>query len=213
MKILMYTMRVGKSNNLLPFTVMSIESLYGVYRDFTKHYQWKYILTSRLNQDCLENFFSRIRRIGGFYDHPQATEVRNRIRLLILLSEKVNSIISTRASVAPKGNNCNEHQDQDLLIMTSQLFISIEDNDNNSAKSGDSSRETGKSPEEIIIDDSPIVFESDDQNQVCIPTVVNCGREALKYIAGYVAFRCLKYDSTLGSPTGHLGLKDGEQPD
>ena len=32
--------------------------------------QHKYILTNRLNQDYIENYFSRIRGLGGFHKHP-----------------------------------------------------------------------------------------------------------------------------------------------
>ena len=61
---------------------MTIRSLLGIHRDLAaKHV--KYILTSRFNQDCLENLFSQIRGLGNFYDNPLPSEVKNRLRLLI----------------------------------------------------------------------------------------------------------------------------------
>ena len=41
-------------------------------------------LTSRCNQDGLENLFSRIRQLGGPNDHPTPVDALHRIRLLIL---------------------------------------------------------------------------------------------------------------------------------
>ncbi len=82
-------LRVVKSKSRLPFQrgiVTTVDSLRGLYKEFKVVHNGKYIMTSRLIQDCLDNFFARIRRLGGFYDHPQATEVKHRIRLLILSS-------------------------------------------------------------------------------------------------------------------------------
>ena len=36
----------------------------------------KYLLTNRLNQDCLENFFSIMRSRGGHSDNPNTVELR-----------------------------------------------------------------------------------------------------------------------------------------
>lgn len=46
----------------------------------TAEFEIKYILTRRLNQDILENFFSYIKSVGGTYDHPTPIEVKNRLR-------------------------------------------------------------------------------------------------------------------------------------
>ncbi|GBN26121.1 hypothetical protein AVEN_229752-1 [Araneus ventricosus] len=75
--------RKGKS--YLPFQKgfsIPVASLYGSYGDL-KPLNVKFILTSRLNQDCLENFFSQIRSIGHFYDHPLPSEEKHLIRMLL----------------------------------------------------------------------------------------------------------------------------------
>ncbi|KAG8333727.1 hypothetical protein J6590_104600, partial [Homalodisca vitripennis] len=41
-------------------------------------------MPSRCNQDCLESYFSLIRGLGKFYDHPLPTAVSNRIKSLLL---------------------------------------------------------------------------------------------------------------------------------
>lgn len=44
--------------------IMSTKALQGLYIDMKEEYAVSYILTHRLNQDCLENFFSQV---GNFY--------------------------------------------------------------------------------------------------------------------------------------------------
>lgn len=63
---------------------MSITALRGLYKSLQSEYCVQYILTARLNQDCLENFFSQLRGIGHHYDHPTPLEVKYRFRLLLI---------------------------------------------------------------------------------------------------------------------------------
>lgn len=93
---LILTMRVKGQTNLLPFQkgfLISINSIRGLFREL-KSDGYSYILTYRLNQDVLESYFSQIRGIGRFYDHPLPTTVTQRIKSLILCknaSEVINS--------------------------------------------------------------------------------------------------------------------------
>lgn len=43
-----------------------------------------YLLTSRLNQDCVENFFSQLRGACGPNQMPDAAEARARMRMLLI---------------------------------------------------------------------------------------------------------------------------------
>ena len=80
-------MRVGNKRHLLPFqqgikmSTLALQQLGAYVKD---RYDCSYILTHRLNQDCLENFFARVRGAGGFQDHPSALEARHRVRLLLV---------------------------------------------------------------------------------------------------------------------------------
>lgn len=56
-----------------------------------------YILTYRLNQDVLENFFGIIRTKGGLHDHPDQEEFRFRLRSYIL--GRNDGVISDSANV------------------------------------------------------------------------------------------------------------------
>jgi hypothetical protein len=63
---------------------MSNTSLQLLFRDLQEKYNVKYLLTYRLNQDVLENFFGVIRAKGGLHDHPDPLEFRYRLRSYIL---------------------------------------------------------------------------------------------------------------------------------
>nr|CAH7729374.1 unnamed protein product [Callosobruchus chinensis] len=68
--------RVGKHKNLIPFQkgiIISNKSLIEMFEYVSEKYKVEYVLTSRLNQDVLENFFSYIRGMGGSNDHPSST--------------------------------------------------------------------------------------------------------------------------------------------
>ena len=64
--------------------IMSIRSLRLLYEELQKTWNVRYILTSRVNQDCVENLFSRIRAFGGPNSHPNSIECKNRLKLLLL---------------------------------------------------------------------------------------------------------------------------------
>jgi len=94
-------MIVGKKTALLPFQkgfLMTIRSLLGCNSDLQKLYGMKYILTSRLNQDCLENLSSQTRALGRAYDHPLTVEFKNRLRLLIM-SKNISDISFNSSAV------------------------------------------------------------------------------------------------------------------
>ena len=64
--------------------IMSIESLKLLLCDMkTEFKEVNYICSYKLNQDCLENFFSQI-RCRGPNEHPTPLEVMKRIRMIVL---------------------------------------------------------------------------------------------------------------------------------
>lgn len=52
--------------------------------ELKNRYNIQFILTYRLNQDVLENFFGIIRSKGGLHDHPDRQEFKYRLRSYIL---------------------------------------------------------------------------------------------------------------------------------
>lgn len=75
-------MRVGKHRQLIQFQkgILSNASLLSLYKYLKETYNMEYVLTHRLNQDVLENFFSYIRGMGGSNDHPCTLDIKYRLR-------------------------------------------------------------------------------------------------------------------------------------
>lgn len=49
---------------------ISIASLIELWKELNENYKFKFLLTNRLNQDCIENFFAIIRQKGGCSQNP-----------------------------------------------------------------------------------------------------------------------------------------------
>jgi len=80
-------MKCDSKRKILPFQkgiIISSRSLLSLFSELKQTRNIEFILTSHLNQDCLENFFSRVRALGGTYTHPTTVECINRIRSLII---------------------------------------------------------------------------------------------------------------------------------
>lgn len=93
--------RVGKHKSLVPFQkgiLLSNRSLSELYQYLHTKYKIEYILTARLNQDVLENFFSYIRGMGGPNDHPHPLDFKHRLKWYIL-GKYSNSIFTENQNV------------------------------------------------------------------------------------------------------------------
>ena len=83
----MSSSRVRGRNTLLPFQkgfIASCRSVIELYEYLKDRCDIQFILTHRLTQDCLESYFSKIRGIGGFNDHPTPLSCTYRIRCLLV---------------------------------------------------------------------------------------------------------------------------------
>ena len=76
----------------------NIHSTRALHRDLVTNGPFDYIICRRLNQDFLENFFSRLRAIGGDNCHPGPYTMLRRVRTLLI--GKQADIIVQRSSVA-----------------------------------------------------------------------------------------------------------------
>lgn len=63
---------------------MSIKSLKLLRAEMKDKFGFKYLLTHRLNQDCLENTYSQMRYRNGANDHPTPTDCLNNLKSIIL---------------------------------------------------------------------------------------------------------------------------------
>jgi hypothetical protein len=79
----MSLMRVGTHSNLIQFQkgiLLTNASIVSMYKYLQETYKLEYIVTYRLNQDVLENFFSYIRGMGGANEHPSPLDIKYRLR-------------------------------------------------------------------------------------------------------------------------------------
>ena len=91
----------GRRKTLLPFQkgiIIGIEATKQLYDDLKARLPLRYLLTARLNQDLVENLFSRIRALGLTFNHPGPVACKNRIRVLTIVKEA--DIIVRTASVS-----------------------------------------------------------------------------------------------------------------
>ena len=98
---------LGKSGVLpcLEGWKMCINSLLQLWEFLENSHSLKFLLTNRLNQDCLDNFFSVMRNRGGHRDNPNSVEFRADYRAVAIDSLFVKS----------QNTNCIEDIDSFLL--------------------------------------------------------------------------------------------------
>ncbi|CAL1279806.1 unnamed protein product [Larinioides sclopetarius] len=178
-----------KEKSYFPFQkgfLMTIASLYGLYEDLMP-LDVKFILTSRLKQNCLENFFSQIRGVGHFYDHLLPSEVKHRIRLL-LLGKNVDDI--------PFSSATNTLPCEETSLLTTELLLHMSPDINECGNQSEIheiiTNEVSSSELTAIVDSSECLndFSPD------------CSAEGLNYLAGYIVHKCRKYDRSLAIPSG-----------
>jgi len=85
----------------------SIYSIRALHQDLVVNGDYKYILTSRVNQDALENFFSRIR---GKYTHLK--KLPKFLRLDLSVSYLLEKVLSRNRTLAV----CMKGYDPDLTM-------------------------------------------------------------------------------------------------
>jgi hypothetical protein len=105
--------------------LISNNSLLSLFEQLKERRGVQFILTSHLNQDCLENLFSRIRSMGGSYTHPTTFEFIHRIR---------NLIIGRATDLAIKTESVEMEDDSSTVsapvgYISSELISSVDAND------------------------------------------------------------------------------------
>ena len=83
----------------------STSSLRGLYSDLRqRHPDLRYVMTSHLNQDSLENLFSQLRAMCGANSAPNAVEARARMRILLIAPSPLDAV-SQRRPVQLEGDS------------------------------------------------------------------------------------------------------------
>lgn len=190
------TMRVNEKQHLFQFQkglITSCQSLSKLYEMLTAKYHVSYIMTHRLNQDCLEHFFGCVRQMDGNYEHPCPVTVKNRIKKYLLgretdlMSQKSNVekdcdakklVYPLLAKDTPK-TECNmnkdtedDHEKLDHELTLSAMIFASDCNDTS-----------------ILDCDEPA---SCDIQGIQLEDVVE--KEALRYVGGFIVRKFPQYE-------------------
>lgn len=194
----MNTMRVKKSKtkSLYRFQkgiILSCKSTIGLYDMLKSTYGVEYILTERLNQDCLEHFFGCIRQISGTHDHPNAVNFKFRLKKLLLgknikiVSEKTNVTASEETTFEIGTKHVTEkNKERELAVeicLTSQIFLNSDFDFENDDLNDEEEFTRGNT--DVKIKTTEGVIEE----------------EALRYIGGYVVRKFVMKYPNLGNKT------------
>lgn len=208
MEQLICTMRCVGKHSIQTFQKaikISIASLKLLFQDMKNKYDIKYILTHRLNQDVLENFFSQIRTRGGLHDHPSPLNSLHRIRIIILGKNPgvVRNHANTQTDDSDEYIVARVIKRADITLSDSDFDISgtIDVSDTNISSNSEMVSVSNYSiPSECqtvtIVDSSP--------SGSSFQTVPQCEEDGLQYIAGYVAAKFKDKYPDLGDYTHKL---------
>ncbi len=184
----------------LPFQrgwVVSIDSALELLSQLQEEYGATYLMTSRCNSDNVENFFSRIRYIAGADTHPASVDFKNRFRLVVL-GQSADYIVQN-ASV-------KFQEEEEPILLSQQLvegvgfeaeantgFDVVQEDSNNNVQDTEAMEDDEDLVLQTVVEvDIPLGGPLAEKQQLC-------AEEALKFIAGYIAFKKKKEYPDLGS--------------
>lgn len=129
-------MRVTGKSCLMPFQkgiLLSNKSLKQLLLHLKEKYsnakfQPQYIITRKLCQDILENFFSYIRGMGATNDHPSPVDFRNQLKWYIL-GKHSGHAISVRGNTENDNDNDNDNDVQSNISYERYILDDLEDDD------------------------------------------------------------------------------------
>ena len=113
----------GKKSNNVPFIkgiIISSKSLLALFDSLSQQRGIEFLLTSHLNQDCLENFFSRVRALGGTNTHPTTVQFIHRVKHLIV-GKSSDLVIQTAPVEMEDDQNYNESSGFISQLLTKSL--------------------------------------------------------------------------------------------
>jgi len=225
MHVTVAAMRIIRKKTLLPFQkgfLMSITAVKGLFASLQALYNAQYILTARLNQDCLENFFSQLRGIGHHYDHPTPAEVKHRFRLLLVARNCVdlnNSNVWRDAETDDNGLLPDDSQFDEYLTVhllnNAHVFLTDADKAQDGSLEDSltelSADDIDKFLEETVTEEAVTqsgamcqTVASSQTEQVQSSTGDHLSADALHYLSGYVAFKLKRQHPDLGQVSSQI---------
>lgn len=203
---LMERARFGRRQTMLPFQhgfLMSIHSTLNLFRDLQTLPDFKFLLTTRLNQDALESLFSTLRSHFGANHNPTSKEVLYRLRLVLLgASPAISSRAAVRPQSAPDSSYISEGGGAgEELGSTSSI---------SSCTAGPLACGDSEQVDDPVTDPCPGDAVTDPCAGAGLATEEEnmCSQYGLHYVAGYVAKKARHHDPTLGQTTSQVDTED-----
>lgn len=175
-------LRVGKAQTLYPFQkgiLITITSLRGIYQELCgPPFYLKYLMTSRFNQDHVENIFCIVRMLGGFYSHPAPVECINRLKCYMLST-----------NLKPKSSSNTGGQEDNSQILSTLMELS-KDRSQEASRDEIISAYWDESVNIDIPDDQthPILTDENwDEFIASLSSSEQCEFGGQEYIAGFIA--------------------------
>lgn len=146
-----------------------------------KEYGLNYLLTTKINQDALENLFSQVRSRGGLNDHPTPLNALYRLRMIVL---------GKNPGITCSSNTCDKNNEEFLVSkMLKDADITINEDEKCVSDTNDSS-------------DDETLNTSNTEEEQCQKEMT---KDAVEYLIGWVAKKYRKKYPELGSTTYLLG--------
>lgn len=188
----------------LPFQtgiLVTNKSLLDLYTYLSQTHKFQYVLTSKLNQDVLENFFSFIRSMGRTNDHPDASQFITRMRWFIM-GKHCTTVMSVKHNTEPDNEECLASIAMQTMETTCPNTVEEECPSAKLLAPLLQQSALNNDEEEELSWDLYAAHEIDSETTIQLEEETNNMKmESLRYVAGYVAFK-------LQSKFPELGTKD-----
>ena len=99
----------------------SVRATRSLYKELVVNGPFTFLLTTKLNQDCIENLFSRLRALGGDNVHPTPLEAMRRMRILLLV--KGADLLIRCPAVEMEDDNGDPVSDEDIAEQEQSLKV------------------------------------------------------------------------------------------
>ena len=147
-----------KTDKLKPYQyglILSSKSLLGLYDYLSTNYNFKYIITTRLNSDVVENFFSRLRDMCGTHRTPNCAEVIMRFRIMAI-SRNAEFAVKTAAVKCEDSTNENSNVEDFEENTYNTILNTVEDIEKNISDGSNTEID------EELINDINLMFNDDE---------------------------------------------------
>lgn len=147
--------------------LQTINATTGLFKMLSEKYNWNYLLTRRLCQDGLENFFGLIRKRGGLRENPSCSQFIDSFKIVAIQSLLKPSKAAN--CLADKGDN---------IIEISNMINSV------------SEPCTSKNINEPV-EHQEVLFDPNFFSQTDVSDIFE--QNAMMYVSGYIALRINKF--------------------